>query len=91
MSLADLFSGMNFANTIRKYCEKNGWKVSELDNKKAVIRFSMSSGRNQTLFIFRYDTTLEFSVPSLAIFSSEDDIPHRLSTMLLKRNAEKKR
>lgn len=90
MSLESLFSGVNFANTIKKYCAANGWKIADLNNQRAILRFGMSSGRTQTLYIIRYDTTLEFSVPSMLEFDSEDSIPHFLSTILLKRSAEKK-
>ncbi len=50
----------------------------------------MDSGRVQTLYILRYETTLEFSVPSEATFEDEDRIPHWLSTILLRRNAQNK-
>jgi len=90
MGLKALFSGVNFANTIKKYCAANGWKIADLNDKRAILRFSMSSGREQTLYIIRYESTLEFSVPSMATFDSEDDIPHFLSTLLLKRNSELK-
>ncbi len=90
MGFEALFSGVNFADTIKKYCAANGWKIADLNNERAILRFSMSSGRNQTLYIIRYDSTLEFSVSSMAAFDSEDDIPHFLSTLLLKRSAEKK-
>lgn len=90
MGLESLFSGVNFSNTIKKYCSANGWKIAELNDKRAVLRFSMGSGRNQVLYILRYETTLEFSVPSIAAFDSEDHIPHYLSTLLLKRSSENK-
>ncbi len=90
MSFEALFSGVNFATTIKKYCAASGWKIADLNNGRAVLRFSMSSGRDQTLYIIRYESTLEFSVPSMAAFDSEDDIPHFLSTLLLKRSSEKK-
>lgn len=90
MGFESLFSGVNFANTIKKYCTANGWKIADLNDSRAILRFSMSSGRDQTLYIIRYESTLEFSVPSMAAFDSEDDIPHFLSTLLLKRSAEKK-
>lgn len=88
--LESLFSGANFQNTIRKYCAQIGWKIADLNQARAILRFNMDSGRTQTLYIIRYETTLEFSVPSIAQFSSIDDIPHYLSTLLLKRSAEKK-
>lgn len=90
MGLESLFSGMNFANTIKKYCAANGWKIADLNDKRAILRFGMSSGRDQTLYIIRYESTLEFSVPSMATFDSEDNIPHFLSTLLLKRSSERK-
>ncbi len=90
MSFEALFSGVNFTNTIMKYCAVHGWKIADLNDKRAVIKFNMSSGRSQTLYIIRYEATLEFSVPSMAAYSSEDSIPHILSTLLLKRSSEKK-
>lgn len=90
MSLASLFAGSNFKGTIQRYCANAGWRIAELDDKHAVLRFNMNSGRVQTLYVVRFETTLEFSVPSAAIFDSEDEIPHVLSTALLERNAEKK-
>lgn len=90
MGLESLFSGVNFSNTVKKYCSANGWKIAEINDKRAVLRFSMDSGRNQVLYIIRYETTLEFSVPSMAGFDSEDHIPHYLSTLLLKRSSENK-
>jgi hypothetical protein len=90
MSLEALFSSVNFSNTIKKYCSANGWKIAELNNERAILRFSMNSGRNQSLFIIRYESTLEFSVPSIAVFDSEESIPHYLSTILLKRSSQVK-
>jgi hypothetical protein len=90
MSMASLFSGVNFANTIKKYCAAQGWKIADLNSDRAILRFGMESGRDQTLFIIRYESTLEFSVPSMAAFESEENMPHFLSTLLMKRSSEKK-
>jgi hypothetical protein len=38
----------------------------------------------------RHDSTVEFSVPSFIVYSSEEEIPDALSTLLLRRNAQKK-
>lgn len=89
-SFESLFSGVNFKSTVQKYCQQIGWKIAEIDDKHAVLKFSMDSGRNQNLWIIRYESTLEFSVPSMANFDSEDNIPHYLSSLLLKRNSQKK-
>lgn len=87
---SSFFSGGNFQSTITKFCGEHGWKIAEIDDRHAVLRFSMESGRHQTLYIIRYESTLEFSVPSNAAFDSEDSLPHELSTLLCKRNAQKK-
>lgn len=88
--LASLFSGVNFKNTIRNYCGQVGWNIADLNDRRAMLKFNMESGRSQTLYIIRYETTLEFSVPSIAQFNSVDEIPHYLSTLLLKRSSERK-
>jgi len=87
---SSLFSAAAFKSTIRKYCDQYGWAIEEINDGLAKIKFEMDSGRTQTLFIIRYDTTLEFSVDSVQSFQSEDEVSHRLSTLLLKKNAEKK-
>jgi len=90
MSLGSLFSSSNFERTIRKYCSANGWKIADLNSRRAILKFSMNSGRNQTLYIIRFESRLEFAVHSMAAFDSEEDVPHILSTMLLKRSAQLK-
>ena len=89
-SLAELFTGANFQNTMQRYCARQQWRISSSDSRRAVLRFEMDSGRTQTLYIYKFDTTLEFSVPSGWSFDSTDEVPHTLSTLLLKRSCEKK-
>ena len=86
----DIFSGFKFRSTIEGYCRTIGWNISRIDNQIAVINFNMESGSTQTLFIVKYDSTLEFSCPSGLKFDDIDDIPHNLSTFLLGKNAEYK-
>jgi hypothetical protein len=88
--LARLFAGANFRSTIQRYCDEWGWRLSDLDNSTAVLQFSMDSGRTQTLYIIKYESTLEFSVPSALEFDSVDEVPHYISTLLLKRSSERK-
>ncbi|WP_293296923.1 MULTISPECIES: hypothetical protein [unclassified Microcoleus] len=83
----DIFSSFKFRSTIEGYCQTIGWNISSIDNRIATIKFNMDSGSTQTLFIVKYDSTLEFSCPSGLKFDDEDDIPHRLSTLLLTQNA----
>ncbi len=87
-TLSNLFSAANFKSTIRNYCSQIGWKIAEIDDKHAILIFEMDSGRTQKLFIIKYGEVLEFSVPSLLQSDDEDEIPHQLSTLLLKRNAQ---
>ncbi len=84
----DLFSSDNFQYTIRRYCNQIGWQISEINASKAIMQFNMASGTTQTLFILRYDTTLEFSCPSGLKFDTFDNIPHALSSYLLVENSK---
>ena len=86
----DLFSSFKFRSTIEGYCRDIGWNISTIDNKTAVIKFDMESGSTQTLFIIKYDSTLEFSCPTGLKFDDLDDIPHNLSTFLLSQNSQYK-
>lgn len=87
-NFAQLFSGANFQYTIQKYCKQIGWNISDINSKSASLMFTMSSGRRQLLVICRFESTLEFSVPSIASFPSEDSLPHYLSTILLRSNSQ---
>lgn len=84
----DLFSSSNFRSTIIRYCSQAGWNIADINSNRAMIRFSMASGSTQTVFILRYNTTLEFSCPSGLKFPGFDYIPHQLSSYLLKENSQ---
>ncbi len=88
--LAQLFAGVNFQSTIQRYCGLQGWSIADLNPNTAVLRFGMESGRTQILYVLKFDATLEFSVQSDLRFDSVDAVPGYLSTLLLKRNCEKK-
>ncbi len=84
----DLFSSVNFRSTIQRYCNQLGWRINDINDRRAILKFSANSGNNQTLFIIRYENTLEFSVPSGLKFYSLEDVPGWMSTMLLSRNSQ---
>jgi hypothetical protein len=83
-------SGIDFVTKIQDYCQQSGWQAAELDETHAVLRFVTEGKRTQTLYMIRYASVLEFSVPSLAAFDSQAAVPHFFSTLLLKRNARNK-
>ena len=89
-SLAELFSQSNFQRTIRDYCSEFEWKITDINDHRAILKFDTDTGRTQTLYIIKYESTLEFSVPSELKFDETDDIPHYLSTVLLKRSSGRK-
>ena len=60
----DIFSANQFEKTIRNYCEQIGWKIKDINHERAILKFNMNSGTTQTVFIIRYESTLEFSCPS---------------------------
>ncbi len=80
-----LFSGVNFQNTIKQCCDANKWKTFALNEQYGVLKFDFE-GYSRHVFIYRYDQILEFSIPSNLDFPSEAQVPHYLSTILLKRN-----
>lgn len=86
----DIFSSSKFRSTIQKYCAEVGWKIYEISDRSATIKFTLDSGNTQTVFIIKYDNTLEFSCPSGLKFDNFDDIPHQISTLLLAENAKNK-
>lgn len=83
-------SGADFITLIRETAETMQWSLDEVNETGAVLHFPMPSGRTQVLRILRFDGTLEFSVQSMAVFESEENVPHYLSTVLLKVNARHK-
>ena len=86
----DLFSGNNYRSTILRYCNSLGWKISDINDVRTILKFSMDSGSTQTLFIIRYGETLEFSCPSGLKFDTTGDVPGWLATALLCKNQEYK-
>jgi hypothetical protein len=84
----DLFSTSNFSSTIQRYCNQLGWNIFDINERKAILRFNTDSGNTQTLFIIKYESTLEFSVPSGLKYNSIDDVPGWLSSFLLSKNSE---
>ncbi len=86
----DIFSSYNFRTTIQNYCRQLGWNIADINNSRVIIKFEMDSGSSQTVFIIKYENTLEFSCPSGIKFNNMEDIPHVLSSILLQKNSEYK-
>jgi len=86
-SLKKLFTAENFQTTIQNYCDQIGWSVAGMNQDQAILVFEMESGREQIVSIIRYEQILEFTVPTMIESETEEDIPHELSTILMKRNA----
>jgi hypothetical protein len=80
----------DFMNFITRMCGVHQWKITESDNEHAVIQFAVNETRSQTLFVFGFDNSLEFSAPSFAAFDSFENVPHLISTTLLQINAKTK-
>ncbi|MEM1171540.1 MAG: hypothetical protein AAGJ08_21270 [Cyanobacteria bacterium P01_H01_bin.35] len=80
----------SFEYFVRNNCAKANWNIAKLNDRQAMLQFTMDSGRVQRLYICKYDSILEFSVPSAAVFDSFDDIPDVISSILLTKNSEYK-
>jgi DNA-directed RNA polymerase subunit RPC12/RpoP len=83
----DIFSSSRFRTTIQQYCNIAGWNITDINDNRAILRFDMESGSVQTLFIIRYEDTLEFSCPSSVKFDNMSNFPHALSTALMSANS----
>ena len=83
-------NGEYFKLAIATYCEEHKWVLGLINEERAEMEFAMASGELKLLNIKRYDSTLEFSMPSFAVFGSEKEIPGAFSTALLQRNSETK-
>ncbi|MBF2064453.1 MAG: hypothetical protein IGS39_08530 [Calothrix sp. C42_A2020_038] len=90
MAYNDSFSGNNFRSLILLYCSQLGWKIGDINDSRAVLKFVMESGSTQILYIIRHGYTLEFSVPSGINYESADDVPGWISTRLLAQNSQYK-
>lgn len=74
-----------FEKLIKDIAENLEWDVTWEDGM-ASADFEAESGNSLTLYISNDEGTIQFDVASEAGFASEDDIPHEVSTQLLKRN-----
>lgn len=86
-SLKELFAAENFIPTMESYCKQAGWEIANKNDEQIILVFEMASGREQFVSIVRYDDILEFTVPTSFESETEEEIPHELSTALMKQNA----
>ena len=84
------FTRNDSVHNISEYCKRCGWKLAQIQANGASLIFTMPSGREQYLYLVPYQSTIEFSVPSVAAFASLSEVPHGLSTTLLERNAQQR-
>jgi len=79
-----------FEELLQAVATANGWVTSDLNAKRAVIKFEVPSGRTQTLYAIDLGEVVELSVPSLLVFDTVDDVPHDLAVTCLRRSAKAK-
>jgi 8-oxo-dGTP pyrophosphatase MutT (NUDIX family) len=82
--------GSYFKRAIKTYCEDHNWKIADIDADHAELEFRILSKRKHSLHIFRYDSTIEFSVATVAVSDSEEARAKPFSRILLQRNSQKK-
>lgn len=83
-----LLSPATFEPTIQRYCAEHGWEIDQITDGIVMLKFGADSGTVQTIAIFSVKDTLEFVAHSDLGFDSDENIPHRLSTLLLRKNGE---
>ena len=89
-SALSVLNTVNFIQKIREFCNYHEWILNQIDSKSAKLRFQAPSGNTQTLYILRYEDTVEFSVPSGLAFDNLSEVNGDISTYLLNRNAQRK-
>lgn len=77
-----------FRQAIEKYARELEWEIAEIEDDRVVFEFEMESGNELSVYLDYDEDMLIFSVPSIAVYDAEEDINDRVSTLLLKRNAE---
>jgi len=77
-----------FEERVLGFATANGWLLSDLHAKRAVIRFDLPSGRTQTLYAIDLGAVVELSVPSVLVFDTVDEVPPDLAVACLRRNAK---
>jgi hypothetical protein len=79
-----------FSELIKGHCRVLDLSLDSINERSAMLHFKMESARSQTVFMIDYDGFVEFSVPSGLAFSSAEEIPHVISSVLLAKNAKLK-
>ncbi len=90
MAADDPANPPGFEARLQALADANGWVTSDLNAKRAVIKFELASGRTQTLYAIDVGEVVELSVPSLLVFDTVDDVPHDLAVTCLRRSAKAK-
>ena len=79
---------MKFKELMRSYCKKAEWSIESLDEDVLQLEFETATGNTLQAFVIKYDKYVEFSVPSIISFEHFEDIPHNISTALMRRNSD---
>ncbi|HEY9075980.1 MAG TPA: hypothetical protein VIO61_05520 [Anaerolineaceae bacterium] len=77
-----------FEKLMQEYINDNEWQASELAGDHAMIDFEVGEGETRTLIVTIHDDVVELDVPSAVQFEEDSAIPHVVSSLLLKRNAQ---
>ncbi len=85
--MAGLIFGVDFQKTIKGLAAKNTWKINDMNEDRAELLFDTDAGE-QMVEIFQHEDgeTLEFTASLQGGYDNEEDMPHEVSTMLLRRN-----
>ena len=78
----------NFKEIMQAFAQHLGWEADEIDESQAHFLLTNDDGEDQELMIFSEGEQVEIIAPSLVGFTSEDELPHDVSTELLQRNAD---
>jgi len=73
---------------IKRIAKANQWSIEEIEEDEVHLLVESDGGNEYDVFASLDEELVEFYVPSSAVFEKEADIPGKMSTLLLKRNAQ---
>jgi 8-oxo-dGTP pyrophosphatase MutT (NUDIX family) len=82
--------GEYFKRAVKTYCEEHHLELTDIDEDHGELVFALPADGKKRLYLTRYDSTVEFSLPGYTTFDSAEELPGVFSTSLLLRNARKK-
>ena len=92
MGILRVSNSFNFEKKIKSFCQPPRYEIDEISDEVAFISMEHLSESEaiapHLLTLHNFPDMVRFNMPSLIVVPNADEVPHKLSTMLLNVNAE---